>query len=60
MKIVIASDSYKGSNTSIKVAEGIERGIRKVKADLECIKIPVADGEEKVWFRLWFRMRTSG
>ncbi len=46
MKIVIASDSYKGSNTSIKVAEGIERGIRKVNEDLECIKIPVADGGE--------------
>ncbi len=46
MKVVIASDSYKGSNTSIRVAEGIERGMRKVTNDLDIVKIPVADGGE--------------
>ncbi len=46
MKIVIASDSYKGSNTSMKVAEAIERGLKKVTADLDVVKIPVADGGE--------------
>ena len=46
MKIVIASDSYKGSNSSIAVANSIEKGLRKVKADLDVVKIPVADGGE--------------
>ena len=46
MKIVIASDSYKGSNTSIRVAETIEKGIKKVVSDLDVVKIPVADGGE--------------
>lgn len=46
MKIVIASDSYKGSNTSMRVAETIERGMRKVVSDLDIVKIPVADGGE--------------
>ncbi|OQY33482.1 MAG: glycerate kinase [Spirochaetaceae bacterium 4572_59] len=46
MKIVIASDSYKGSNTSLRVAETIERGMRKVVSDLDIVKIPVADGGE--------------
>lgn len=46
MKVVIASDSYKGSNTSIKVAGAIEEGIRKVDPDLDVVKLPVADGGE--------------
>ena len=46
MKILIAPDSFKGSNSSLKVAETIERGIRKVIPDVEVIKIPIADGGE--------------
>lgn len=46
MKIVIASDSYKGTNTSWRVACHIEEGVRKVLPEAEIIKIPVADGGE--------------
>ncbi len=46
MKVVIASDSFKGSNSSIKVAEAMERGIKKVDPDLDVVKLPVADGGE--------------
>ena len=43
MKIVIVSNAYKGSRTSMEVAYDIERGIRKV-IDAEIIKLSVADG----------------
>ena len=46
MKIVIASDSYKGSNTSLKVAGLIEEGARVVFPEAEYVKIPIADGGE--------------
>lgn len=46
MKIVIASDSFKGSNTSLTVAGRIEAGIRKVFSDAEVVKIAIADGGE--------------
>ena len=46
MKIVIASDSYKGSNTSLKVAGLIEEGAKVVFPDAEFVKIPIADGGE--------------
>ena len=46
MKVVIASDSFKGSTTSIGAASLIEAGARKVFPDGEYIKIPVADGGE--------------
>ena len=46
MKVVIASDSFKGSNSSIKVAEAMERGIKKVDPGLDVVKLPVADGGE--------------
>lgn len=46
MKIVIAPDSFKGSNTTIAVANHIEKGIRKVFPDADIIKIPIADGGE--------------
>jgi len=46
MKIVIASDSYKGSCSTLEVAEAIEKGIRKIYRDAEIIKILVADGGE--------------
>ena len=46
MKIVIASDSYKGSCTTLEVANAIEKGIKKILKDVDIIKILVADGGE--------------
>ena len=45
-KIVIASDSFKGSLTSIQVAESAERGIFSVFPGCKVIKLAVADGGE--------------
>ncbi len=66
MKIVIASDSYKGSSTSLRVAETIEKGIQKVVPDLDIVKIPVADGGEGLVQALvpdedkWVRLSVTG
>lgn len=46
MKVLIAPDSFKGSNSSIAVAARIETGIKKVFPDAEIVKIPIADGGE--------------
>jgi glycerate 2-kinase len=46
MKIVIAPDSYKGSLSSIEVANFMEQGVRKVVPEADVVKIPIADGGE--------------
>lgn len=46
MKIVIATDSFKGSASSLEVAGFLEKGIRRVLPDAEVIKLPLADGGE--------------
>ena len=46
MKIIIAPDSFKGSSSALEVANSIEKGIRRVDADCNIIKIPIADGGE--------------
>ena len=46
MKIVIASDSFKGSLTSMEVAESVEKGILDVFPSCEVVKLAVADGGE--------------
>jgi glycerate kinase len=46
MRIVIAPDSFKGTNSSLKVAGLIEQGILKVFPKAEIRKVPVADGGE--------------
>lgn len=46
MKIVIASDSFKGSCSSIEAAQQIEEGFRRIFPDVEVVKIPIADGGE--------------
>ncbi|MEE9158238.1 MAG: glycerate kinase [Gammaproteobacteria bacterium] len=46
MKIVIASDSFKGNLTSLEVANAMERGIRRVVPRAKIIKVPMADGGE--------------
>ncbi len=45
-KIVIASDSFKGSLSSSQVASAISEGIRDLYPSVEIIKINVADGGE--------------
>lgn len=45
-KIVVASDSFKGSATSVQVAEAAERGIRRALPGCEVAKVAVADGGE--------------
>ena len=46
MKIIIAPDSFKGSLSSEKAAEAIERGIKRCLPEAETVKIPIADGGE--------------
>ena len=46
MKIIIASDSFKGSLSSIEVAQAATRGIKSVYPDCEVIAVNVADGGE--------------
>ena len=43
---VLAPDSFKGSLTARQVCDAMERGIRKVFPNAECIKVPMADGGE--------------
>ncbi|WP_157152267.1 glycerate kinase, partial [Brachyspira sp. SAP_772] len=45
-KIVIIPDSFKGSASSLEVAECIERGVLKAVKDAVIKKIPIADGGE--------------
>ena len=45
-KIVVASDSFKGSLTSLEVAAGAEQGIHEVFPECEVVKVNVADGGE--------------
>ncbi|MDR2882991.1 MAG: glycerate kinase [Alistipes sp.] len=45
-KIVIASDSFKGSLTSALVAESVERGVRAVFPECDVRRMYVADGGE--------------
>ncbi|NLI90087.1 MAG: glycerate kinase [Epulopiscium sp.] len=46
MKIVIASDSYKGSLTAKEVADAIEKGLLRYDDEFEIVKVPMADGGE--------------
>ncbi|MEL7654447.1 MAG: glycerate kinase [Bacillota bacterium] len=46
MKIVIAPDSFKGSCSAVAVADSIEKGIKRVDAECDVVKIPIADGGE--------------
>ena len=45
-KIVVASDSFKGSLSSTDVANSAERGIKEVLPQCEVVKVNVADGGE--------------
>lgn len=46
MKIVLAPDSFKESMTAKEACEAIEKGLRKVIDNLECVHVPMADGGE--------------
>lgn len=46
MKIIIAPDSFKESLSASAVADAIERGLRRALPDVECVKLPIADGGE--------------
>lgn len=46
MKIVLAPDSFKESITAKEACEAIEKGLKKVIDNLECIHVPMADGGE--------------
>ena len=46
MKLVFASDSFKGSLESARTAELLEAAAREVFGDVETVSIPLADGGE--------------
>lgn len=45
-RIIVAPDSFKGSLSSIQVADSIERGIKAVDSTIDVVKCPIADGGE--------------
>ncbi len=45
-KAVIAPDSFKGTLTSVEVCEIIESALKEKYPDIDCVKLPVADGGE--------------
>ena len=45
-KIVVASDSFKGSLTSLEVARNVEKAILEAYPSCEVVKVNVADGGE--------------
>lgn len=45
-KVVIASDSFKGSLTSREVGEAAARGVQKARQEADCEVVAVADGGE--------------
>ena len=58
MKIVAALDSFKGSLSSLELADAVEKGVRKVFPDAEILKVPVADGGEGTTEALCRELRT--
>ena len=46
MRLLFASDSFKGSLTSKEISELLTEAAREVLTDADCIGIPVADGGE--------------
>ena len=46
MRLLFASDSFKGSLTSKEISEMLTASAKEVFGDIECVGIPVADGGE--------------
>ncbi len=44
MKVIIAPDKFKGSLTSIKACDAIEKGIHETENNIEVLSFPMADG----------------
>ena len=44
--VLLASDSFKGSASSMEVENLLEEGVRRVMPDCEVVKYPIADGGE--------------
>jgi glycerate kinase len=44
MKILIATDKFKGSLTAFQVCEAIAEGLSKTSADFEIVSLPLSDG----------------
>ena len=45
-RIIVASDAFKGSLSSMEVAEAVEEGIHRVFPDCRVVKLDMADGGE--------------
>ena len=45
-KVVVASDSFKGSLTSLQVADSVQKAVRQVCPSCDVVKVNVADGGE--------------
>lgn len=46
MKVLIASDSFKGCMTSQEANRHIESGIKRADPSIECFSFPISDGGE--------------
>lgn len=44
MKIILAPDKYKGSLTGLEFCNAVEIGIKKIRPNINIIKLPLADG----------------
>ena len=52
MKVIIATDSYKGSLSSLEAGEAIAQGIKNFDKNIETFVSPLADGGEGTSFAL--------
>ena len=46
LKFILAPDSFKESMSAKEVCDAMEKGIRRVFIDADCIRVPMADGGE--------------
>jgi glycerate 2-kinase len=46
LKIVIATDSFKGSATSLELSGYIEKGVKRIEPNAIVTRLPLADGGE--------------
>ncbi|MCY7401227.1 MAG: glycerate kinase [Nocardioides sp.] len=44
MRVVVAPDKFKGSLTAVQAAQAIADGLRRGRADIDVVQLPVADG----------------
>lgn len=60
MKIVFASDSFKGSLSSAETAELLTKAANEVFGNAECVAVPIADGGEGTVDALIAAIRSRG